>query len=79
MDVSFEEAYNMLHGGDELKKKTSEKKESKETSINLPLDVALQEKKAIRYFEANNEPNNLKVIEQVKKMRESRKITYEDL
>ena len=79
MDVSFEEAYNMLHGGDELKKKTSEKKESKETSINLPLDVALQEKKAIRYFEAYNEPNNLKVIEQVKKMRESRKITYEDL
>ncbi len=31
MDVSFEEAYNMLHGGDELKKKVSDKKESKET------------------------------------------------
>ncbi|MEI7920094.1 MAG: hypothetical protein WCH65_08335 [bacterium] len=30
MDVSFEEAYNMLHGGDELKKKVSDKKESKE-------------------------------------------------
>lgn len=30
MDVSFEEAYNMLHGGDELKKKVSSKKESKE-------------------------------------------------
>jgi hypothetical protein len=30
MDVSFEEAYNMLHGGDELKKKVSNKKESKE-------------------------------------------------
>jgi len=29
MDVSFEEAYNMLHGGDELKKKVSNKKESK--------------------------------------------------
>ncbi len=31
MGVSFEEAYNMLHGGDELKKKVSSKKESKET------------------------------------------------
>lgn len=79
MDVSFEEAYNMLHGGDELKKKVSSKKEAKETSTNLPSDVATQEKKAIAYFEKNNETKYLKVIENIQKLREEGKITYEDL
>ncbi len=79
MDVSFEKAYNILHGGDELKKKVSNKKESKETITNLPSDVATQEKKAIAYFEKNNETNHLKVVDHVKKLREEGKITYEDL
>jgi hypothetical protein len=41
MGISFEEAYNMLHGGDELKKKKFSKKESKET----PLKNLEQERK----------------------------------
>jgi hypothetical protein len=57
----------------------SEKKESKETSNNLPSDVATQEKKAIAYFEQNNEANHLKVVDHVKKLREEGKFTYEDL
>lgn len=57
----------------------SEKKESKETSNNLPSDVATQEKKAIAYFEQNNEANHLKIVDHVKKLREEGKFTYEDL
>lgn len=79
MDVSFEEVYNMLHGGDEFKKKVSNKKEFKETSTNLPSDIASQEKKAIAYFEKDNQANHLKVVDHVKKLREEGKITYEDL
>jgi len=56
-----------------------EKKESKETSTNLPSDVATHETKAINYFEQNNEANHLKVVDHVKKLREQGKITYEDL
>jgi hypothetical protein len=55
----------------------SEKKESKETSTNLPSDVTSQEKKAITYFEG--QPKYLKVIENIQKLRAEGKITYEDL
>lgn len=57
----------------------TEKKESKEIATNIPSDVATQEKKAIAYFEKNNEANHLKVVDHVKKLREEGKITYEDL
>jgi len=62
-----------------LKALITSKKESKETSTNLPSDVATQETKAINYFEQNNEANHLKVVDHVKKLREQGKITYEDL
>lgn len=56
-----------------------ENKESKETEINIPSDVATQEKKAIAYFDKNNEVNHLKIVDHIKKLREEWKITYEDL
>jgi hypothetical protein len=62
-----------------LKDFISNKKESKETLTNLPSDVTTQEKKAIAYFEQNNELNHLKIVDHVKKLREKGKITYEDL
>jgi len=62
-----------------LKALITSKKESKETSTNLPSDVATQETKAISYFENNNKTNYLKVVDHVKKLREQGKITYEDL
>lgn len=62
-----------------LKSLISNKKESKETSTNLPSDVATQETKAIAYFEQNNESKNLKVVDHIKKLREQGKISYKNI
>jgi bacterioferritin (cytochrome b1) len=68
---SKEEAEETVYG------KSETKKESKETSGNLPSDVATQEKKAMTYFE--EQPKYLKIIENIQKLRASGKIKYEDM
>ena len=57
----------------------TEKKESKETISTLPWAVAKQETDAIKYFEENKEPKNLKIVEGIQKMREENKVTYKEL
>jgi len=60
-------------------KLAAKRKAVKETASSLPSAVLDQETKAITYFKENNEADYLQVVEQVKKLRAERKITYEDL